>query len=382
MDQLNVLWIIPYLDRRLVATAAALRERSVEVRIAALQQTPYQLSRLEARETFIGPDGRESASLRAQLQTLVESSAIRIVHATGQVAARIAARIGNRQRNLCLIGEYIGGNASPWYRPPAIGFGYSGFTRVLVREEHHVDLLKRQTGLHCDRIRLIPSGIRPEWYDSPELKCWARGGQPDTFVLGISSEGSSKRNLNLLFAAYNWLPDDADIKLLVIDRNDRCREIANLLHQWPEKVVAGTHIVTDKADPSMFWSVCTASIHFLKPRSRLNQLTDSMAAMAVPVVVCGRNLSVIDDMSTGLSVASADPDSIGQAILFLRRNLEVCRTMAAKARDSAFVEYPFEKSVSALAAMYRLAVNHEEASRDARPDRPGPESNRLHRVSC
>ena len=213
------------------------------------------------------------------------------------------------------------------------------------------------------------------------MQCWAREDTAGMFVLGVSLEHISIKNLKLVLAGCDLLPRDANIRLLLIDRTGRCDEVIHELHRWSERVVAKTHIVIDKSDPGVFWSVCTSSLHFPGKHSSLNELRDSMASAVSPIVVPQDRDQIVEDLSTGLVVSSANPHSLCQAIQYLRNDLAACRAMAFKARETVLTGCPFAAAATALATIYCRTSNEKGWSIPGRPVANESRSNYLEHAS-
>lgn len=381
MDKLNVLWIIPHLDRRLVELASNLGALGIGVHIAAQQGSPYQLPGIDSSRVPLRTGLRSIRSLRFRARNLLKSSGAGLVHAAGLPAIRIATHLGGGRTGLRLVAEYDGGPIPAWCRLPFAGFDHPRIAQVLLREPYHQAYFERRTGIAANRIRVIPFGIRPDWFRQPGMQCWAREDNSRMFILGVSLEHISSNNLKLVLAACNLLPPEANIKLLLIDRTDRCDRVVRELHRWPENVVARTHVVIDKFDPGTFWSVCTSSLHFPTPHSKLNELRDSMVSAVTPIVVTGDGTQIIEDMATGLVVSSPNPHSLCQAIQFLRDDLAACRAMALKARETVLSACSIEGSATALAAIYRRVVGDKSRSPATPLTRNDPGANKLEHAS-
>lgn len=377
MDKLNVLWIIPHLDRRLLELASNLGALGIGIHVAAQNGTPYLLPGIDKPRGADPVHSHSTRSLRAHARQLLESSGARLVHAAGLGAVRIATGMARRNRGLRVIAEYDGGAIPAWCRTPRTGFAHPLVEQVLLREPHHLAHFQRRTGIKAGRIHTIPFGIRSEWFERPGMQCWAREDTARLFVMGVSLEQMSNRNLRLVLAACNLLLPDANVRLLLIDRADRCDEVIQELHRWPESVVAKTHIVIDKSDPGMFWSVCTSSLHFPGEHSSLNELRDSMASAVTPIVVPQDGDQIVEDLSTGLVVSVPNPHSLCQAIQYLRNDLAACRDMALKARESVLASGSFEAATTALAAIYRRTSSERDRQVQSRP---APEQTR-HQIS-
>ncbi len=367
MDKLNVLWIIPYLDRRLVELASNLGALGIGVHVAAQHGCLYLLPGIDNPQAANKADSRSARSLRAHARKLLESSGARLVHAAGLTAVRIAAGMARSHGGLRVIAEYDGEPIPAWCRTPHTGFAHPLIEQLLLRDKHHLAYFQQSTGIEASRIRLIPFGIKSEWFESPGMQCWAREDTARMFVLGVSLEHISIKNLKLVLATCDLLPRDANIRFLLIDRTDRWDRVIHELHRWPDRVVAKTHVVIDKSDPCMFWSVCTSSLHFPGKHSSLNELRDSMASAVTPIVVPQDRDQIVEDLSTGLVVSSANPHSLCQAIQYLRNDLAACRAMALKARETVLTGCPFDEAVTALAAIYGRTSSEKGRSFRSRP---------------
>ncbi len=381
MDKFNVLWIIPYLDRRLVELASNLGALGIGVHIAAQQGSPYLFPGIVSPRSPVKTGRRSIRSLRSQARELLRSSGAQLVHAVGLRALRIATRLGGGDAGLRLVAEYDGGSIPAWCRTPYAAFGHPLITQVLLREPHHLAYFERRTGIAADRIRVIPFGVKPDWYTRPGMQCWARKDKSRMFILGVSLEHISSKNLRLVLAACNLLPPEANIKLLLIDRTDRCDRVIRELHRWPDNVVARTHIVIDKSDPGTFWSVCTSSLHFPTQHSSLNELRDSMVSAVIPIVVTQDRTQIVEDLSTGLVVSSSNPHSLCQSIQYLRDDMTACRAMALRARETVLSACSFERSAAALATIYRGAIGDKRRSLPVRLSRNDPGANKLEHAS-
>ena len=161
MDKINVLWIIPYLDRRLVELASNLGALGIGVHIAAQQGSPYLFPGIVSPRSPVKTGRRSIRSLRSQARELLRSSGAQLVHAVGLRALRIATRLGSGDAGLRLVAEYDGGSIPAWCRTPYAAFGHPLITQVLLREPHHLAYFERRTGIAADRIRVIPfEGLR------------------------------------------------------------------------------------------------------------------------------------------------------------------------------------------------------------------------------
>ena len=85
-----------------------------------------------------------------------------------------------------------------------------------------------------------------------------------------------------------------------------------------------------------------------------------MASLATPIVVTGSEIGFVDDPETGLTVSSANPHSLKQAILCLRNDLASCEAMANMARECIFSRHEFGSSAKQLAKLYRGALKEKK----------------------
>lgn len=222
-----------------------------------------------------------------------------------------------------------------WYDPTAYNkFLHPRVDKIVCNSKGVEEYIHRQLFVDKSITITINKGHNIEWYKAyqPHDIRKELGLLPDTFLIINVANNRKMKGIPYLLKAFNRIPSDHPIHLLLVGMNMENRQNARIVNQGPKK--DKVHFMGFREDNLNIVAGCDA---FILPSVTGESITKSvMEAMSlgIPSIITeipGNKELIIDDES-GLIVPAKNTKELSEAILRLYMNPSLCKVLGENAK--------------------------------------------------
>jgi glycosyltransferase involved in cell wall biosynthesis len=198
----------------------------------------------------------------------------------------------------------------------------------------------------------IYKGHDLRWYQKPPHDLAEFGIPQNAFVVACTTNFRPRKGIDVLIEAFNRLPREPDIRLLLIGNMD-----VHKLRQLIQQNKNGDRITLTgfRKEAPEITAACNACILPSIKREGLPKTIIEGMAYGVPPIVTdsGGSPELVEPNVSGIVVPSKSPKAIAEAILFLHRNPEQARRMGDAARERIRTAFNIQDTIDKTFALYR-----------------------------
>jgi len=213
-------------------------------------------------------------------------------------------------------------------------------------------------GIENRRCRFIPNGVDTTIYKqvSSEVKMEIRKKLqlPPGFLVLFSGRLAPEKGLDWLISVWNQFATGKKASLVLAGSGEEESKL---------KAMAGDHIIFKgyTADPLLFYQSADAFILPSSTEGLSNSLLEAMAC-GLPAIAAnvGAAAEVIRQNQTGFMVRPGNSQELLEKLNQLYKNPDLRVRIGKKGKESVNKNYPLEKTVSALIALYFELLNKKE----------------------
>ncbi|HEX7026022.1 MAG TPA: glycosyltransferase family 4 protein [Gammaproteobacteria bacterium] len=173
----------------------------------------------------------------------------------------------------------------------------------------------------------------------------------NAFVVACTTNFRPRKGIDVLIEAFNRLPREPDIRLLLIGNMDapKLRKLIQRNKNRDRITLTGY-----RKDAPEITAACNACILPSIKREGLPKTIIEGMAYGVPPIVTnsGGSPELVEPDISGLVVPPKSPDAIANAILFLHRNPEQARQMGEAARERIRTAFNIQDTIEKTFALY------------------------------
>lgn len=212
------------------------------------------------------------------------------------------------------------------------------------------DLGRRLWRKHRPRLTTIYKGHDVNWYQRCPVSLQDRLGiPPDAFVIGFAANVRPRKGLGVLLEAFNSLPTDSKIHLLLMGRGTELIQPAGRLH-----------CLGYRQDVIELLSSCHATVLPTLKREGLSRSIIESMALEIPVIASdtGGNAELVADGQTGLVVPPGDAAALASAMLKLSQDRQHTQILGKQARERIAQQFNHRTAVKQYQAFYLSLLEH------------------------
>jgi len=310
--------------------------------------------------------GRFDPRILSDLVALARARRARILHVHGYAAADFGRLAARRVGAALVLHEHFADPRMPAYQAWADrllarytdrAIAVSGSTRDFLVDERHVP---------ADRVRLIWNGAPLAEFAHPpagarESVRRELGLSPETLVVGtIGRLSEQKGQRDLLAAAAQVAREFRDVRFVLVGDGDLRAELeaqADALGLGDRIVFAG-HRADIPAVLAAIDVVCISSTYEGTPLALFEAMAAGKPIVSTAVDGCRE---VLSDQRTGLLTPPRDPASLARALVRLRRDPELRRSLAAEAAAESS-RYDIAECVRRIESLYEEVLAERGAA--------------------
>jgi glycosyltransferase involved in cell wall biosynthesis len=309
-----------------------------------------------------GPLGGWRAASR--LEALVRETDVALIHAHGEAAAVVAARVARRTRRPWIAGPAAAAPPSPRWLAAVGGDGRGGAERVVVPSRDLADRLEAGGVVSAARLRVVPPAIDSERFDPARLgaerlerarRAWGAAAETPVVLLPAAvAEGGG--HLELLRALKRRGRDDALAVFAGACDTDGVYRKQIELFARTAGLEARMRIVDAAADrPAAFAAARVVALPATGTPRAFEPAALEAQATGTPVIVHAHGAlpEALMPAATGWLVDVGDTAGLAEALdLALAMPEEVRARTATRARAFVATEFGPERAAAAVGDVY------------------------------
>lgn len=206
----------------------------------------------------------------------------------------------------------------------------------------------------------IYKGHDLRWYHKPPHNLAEFGIPDNAFVVACTTNFRPRKGIHILIEAFNRLPRDLNIHLLLIGNMD-----APILRKLIQNNKNGDRITLTgyRKEAPEITAACNACILPSIKREGLPKTIIEGMAYGVPPIVTnsGGSPELVEPDISGIVVPPKSSAAIADAILFLYRNPEQARRMGEAARERIKTSFNVQDTIDKTHALYKELLHDTHA---------------------
>ena len=334
-----------------------LAKMGFEIRIMTFEDAPWIPEFKDAGIEVIGfhPQKKmDKNEIRRIRDVLVENN-IDILHLFNSKAIINGIQAARKLPVKVVLYRGYAGNIH-WYDP----FAYTKFLHprvdmIVCNSRITEKVFHRQLFFNKGKTITIHKGHDLAWYSDylPHPIKQMLGVSDDAFLLVNAGNNRKMKGIPYMLKAFNMLPDEANIHLLLIGKNMDDRENTRIMNEGNRR--DKIHLLGFKTDVLNY---VAASDVFVLPSIKGEALTKSLIeAMSLgiaPVIsdIKGNRGLVVNNES-GIVFNSKSPEQIFKAIIQLYENRQQCSEFGNNARIRIEAHFNIRQTVSEMSNLYK-----------------------------
>lgn len=202
------------------------------------------------------------------------------------------------------------------------------------------------------KLRTIYKGHRPEWYAGEPANLADYGVPENVTTLCCISRNSAKKGINTLLNAFNALPSELNIHLVLVGAINKNKDALAKIEQCkhPERV----HFTGYINNPTAVIRASTILVSASESGEGLPRVVVEAMCVNTPVIAtdAGGTPEVVINNETGLLVKLGDAQGLTKAIINVVNNPEEANNRAKAALESINTNFNAETTVVQTLAWY------------------------------
>jgi glycosyltransferase involved in cell wall biosynthesis len=242
-----------------------------------------------------------------------------------------------------------------WYDPTAyLKFLNPRVDKIFCNSQGVEDQIKSQLFFDKSKTITINKGHDLSWYDDYKPAGIRKdlGIPSDSFLLIHVSYNRKMKGINFLLEAFNLLPEDAPVHLLLVGTNMDTHENLEIIEKGGRK--DRVHILGYRGD--VLNIVADSDVFVLSSifgESITKAVIEAMALGIPPVITdIPGNKELVIDGESGLVARAGDSKDLSEKILRLARDRELCKKIGTNARKRIETDLNTKQTIIKTKEMY------------------------------
>lgn len=245
-----------------------------------------------------------------------------------------------------------------WY-DPAIYFKFlhPRVDGIMCNAEGVAEHIRRASVFVKPRLATVNKGHRLEWYKDVKAKSHEELGlDPNAFYAICVANNRKMKGMPYLLKSFQYLPEDANIQLLVLGKDMDIPENMTIVNQLPRP--DRIHILGWRSDGlSIVKMADTFLLASLYGESITKSVLEGMSVGTTAIIThIPGNREMIEDGVSGYFVPKKDPRAMAKALLKMYREKGSAKKMGEAARERIKTRFNADQTIKGYEAFYQSLV--------------------------
>lgn len=242
-----------------------------------------------------------------------------------------------------------------WYDPTSyLKFLHPRADAIIANADYTRDYIRANLWTNKEKVVSISKGHDPAWYrDITPADLSEFGMAPDDFVITCVANARKMKAIPDLVEATHAFPPGANVHLLLVGKGMDHPEVLAKAEKSPLR--ENIHFVGFRKDALRLVKASSVfALASITGEAFTKALVEAMNLGTTPVMTdIPGNKGVVIDGKSGLVVPPSQPRQLGEALLRLWKDPELCQRLGQGAQHHIQTEFPIQKAVDKTYRLYQ-----------------------------